>query len=69
VFKARLDFTRPRPQAVYSLTHLITQTLIEYARFLGHPAVEPVLGRLDNLDHRNQVASDLHERFLVESRR
>lgn len=66
-FKARLEFTRPRPQAVYSLTHLITETLIEYADFLGHPSVHPVLERLHDLIGRNQRASDLHEAYLVAS--
>lgn len=64
-FKPRMEFTRPRPQTVYSLTHLITLTLIEYADFLQHPSIQPVHERLNDLVNRNLRASDLHEAYLV----
>lgn len=68
VFKPRLEFTRPRPQAIYSLTCLISETLTEYARFLAHPSFEPLLQRLSDLIDRNQLASDEHENYLIAKR-
>lgn len=64
-FKARLEFTRPRPQAVYALSRLIAETLLEYSHFLEHPAVEPVIERIEDLLLRNDQASELHEAYLV----
>jgi len=64
-FKARLGFTRPRPQAVYALTGLIAEMLLDYTQFLGHPAVDPVVERVHDLLSRNALASELHEAYLV----
>lgn len=64
-FHPRLGFTRPRPQLVYSLTNLIAETLIEYGEFLQHPSMRPVLDRLHGLVARNELASQLHEAYLV----
>ena len=65
VFKPNLEFNRPRPQAIYSLTYLISDTLLGYADLLGHPSLEPVHDRLTDTAARNQLASDSHERYLV----
>ena len=65
VFKPNLEFNRPRPQAVYSLTHLISETLLGYTELLGHPSLEPVHDRITDIAGRNQLASDSHERYLV----
>ena len=65
VFKPNLEFNRPRPQAVYSLTHLISATLLGYVELLGHPSLEPVHDRIADIAGRNQRASDSHERYLV----
>jgi hypothetical protein len=65
VFSPKLEFSRPRPQVVYSLTYLISETLQKYVELLAHPAVRPVAVRLTSLIERNQLASDLHERYLV----
>ena len=65
-FKAQLEFTHPRPQVIYSLTHLISETLIGYAEDLNHPELEVVVSRLCSLYERNLKASGLHEQFLVE---
>jgi hypothetical protein len=65
VFKPNLEFNRPRPQAIYSLTHLITETLLGYIEILNHPSLEPIHDRLTGIDTRNQLASDSHERYLV----
>lgn len=65
VFKPNLEFNRPRPQAIYSLTHLITETLLGYIELLSHPSLEPVYDRLTDIDTRNHLASDSHERYLV----
>jgi hypothetical protein len=65
-FTAKLEFSRPRPQAVYSLTHLISETLIGYAAMLNHPAVDPVAQRVESIIHRNQLASKIHEQYLQE---
>lgn len=65
VFKPNLEFNRPRPQAVYSLTYLISETLLGYTELLGHPNLEPVTDRLTDIVERNQLASDLHEGYLV----
>lgn len=64
-FKPKLEFTRPRPQAVYALTGLIADTLHDYANFLAHPVVDPIVERLKYLHSRNLRASQLHEAFLV----
>jgi hypothetical protein len=65
VFRPNLEFTRPRPQAVYSLTHLISETLLRYTELLGHPSLGPLHDRIADIVGRNQLASDLHERYLV----
>jgi hypothetical protein len=65
VFRPRLEFRQPRPQAIYSLTHIITETLIAYVELLGHPSLRPMLDALTDLGERNQVASDTHEEYLV----
>lgn len=65
VFRPKLDFKRPRPQPIYSLTHLIAETLLGYVELLEHPSLHPVFDRVANLDDRNHVASDAHERYLV----
>lgn len=67
-FKPNLEFSRPRPQAIFSLTHLISDTLHGYASSLEHASLEPVLARLNGLDKRNGVASQLHEQFLIANR-
>jgi hypothetical protein len=64
-FTPRFEFSRPRPQVIYSLTHLIAETLIEYVAFLKHPAAQPVRERLSRLVERNMRANDLHENYLV----
>ena len=65
VFKPNLEFNRPRPQAIYSLTYLIAETLFEYAELLGHPSLGPVRDRVTDIAERNQLATDSHERYLV----
>lgn len=65
VFRPNLEFNRPRPQAVYSLTHLISETLLRYTELLGHPSLGPLHDRIADIVGRNQLASDLHERYLV----
>ncbi len=64
-FKANLEFNRPRPQPIYALTGLIAETLSGYAELLGHPDVTPLFARLSDLFRRNQLASNLHEEYLV----
>jgi hypothetical protein len=65
VFRPRLEFKKPRPQAIYSLTHLISETLSGYVELLDHPSLRPVSDALANLDDRNQAASHAHEEYLV----
>ena len=65
VFKPNFDFSCPRPQTIYSLTHLISQTLLGYIEFLSHSSLEPIKLRLDDIYTRNTIVSDSHERFLV----
>jgi len=65
VFKPNLEFNRPRPQAIFSLTYLISETLLGYTVLLGHPSLEPVHDRLKDIAARNQLASVSHERYLV----
>ena len=67
-FKPDLEFSRPRPQPIYSLTHLICETIAGYAASLEHETLAPVLSRLEDLNERNRIASDLHEQFLVAKR-
>lgn len=64
-FKPKLAFTRPRPQAVYALTGLIADTLLDYTHFLAHPVVDPIAERLEDLHSRNLRASQFHEAYLV----
>ncbi len=65
VFSPKLEFSRPRPQAVYGFNHLISETLLGYIELLDHPNLQPVTDRLESIVERNQLASDLHERYLV----
>lgn len=65
VFRPRLDFMRPRPQAIYTLTHIITETLMGYVERLDHPRITPILDALTDLGDRNQIATCAHERYLV----
>lgn len=65
VFRPRLEFKHPRPQAIYSLTHLISETLMGYVELLDHPSLVPVFDALADLDERNHVASQAHEEYLV----
>lgn len=65
VFRPNLEFKQPRPQAIYSLTHLIAETLMGYVELLDHPNLRPVFDGLANLDERNYAASDAHEAYLV----
>lgn len=65
VFKPNLDFKEPRPQAIYSLTYLISDTLLGYADYLDHPDIEPVRIRIIDISERNAIASKLHEEYLV----
>ena len=65
VFRPKLDFKQPRPQAIYSLTHLIAETLMEYVELLAHPDLDPVYDRVSDIDERNHAASQAHERYLV----
>ena len=67
-FKPNMKFARPRPQPIFSLTHLISETLFGYATSLEHASLEPVLARIADLDRRNGVASRLHEQFLIANR-
>lgn len=65
LFRPKIEFSRPRPQAVYALTHLISETLLEYIEMLSHPAVEPVKQRIEDVIHRNHSATTMHEQYLV----
>jgi Family of unknown function (DUF5677) len=65
VFRPRLEFKQPRPQAIYSLTHLIAETLMGYVGLLDHPSLDPVFDRLADVDERNHAASKAHEEYLV----
>ena len=65
MFRPRLEFKHPRPQAIYSLTHLISQTLMEYVELLKHPSIRPVFDALADLTERNHTASHAHESYLV----
>jgi hypothetical protein len=65
VFRPNLEFKQPRPQAIYSLTHLIAETLMGYVELLDHPNLRPVFDGLANLDERNYAAADAHEAYLV----
>jgi hypothetical protein len=65
VFRPRLEFKQPRPQAIYSLSHLIAETLMGYVELLDHPSLALVLDALEDLDERNHVASQAHEEYLV----
>lgn len=65
VFRPKLEFKQPPPQAIYSLTHLITETLIGYVELLDHPSLRPVLDGLTDLDERTYAASNAHEAYLV----
>lgn len=65
VFRPRLEFKHPRPQAIYSLTHLITETLMRYVELLDHPSHDLVFDALVDLDARNHAASQAHEEYLV----
>lgn len=65
LFSANLKFTAPRPQPLYSFTHLISETLISYAELLNHPDLTPIFMRVNDVHRRNLIASDLHEEFLV----
>ena len=65
MFRPKLEFKRPRPQPIYSLTHLIAETLEGYVDLLNHPGLSEVADRLRDLDERNYTASDAHERYLV----
>ncbi|GKS70076.1 hypothetical protein W03_20800 [Nitrosomonas sp. PY1] len=65
IFRPKLEFMQPRPQAIYSLTYLITKTLIEYAELFDHSSLRPVLDGLTDLDKRNHAASNAHEAYLV----
>jgi hypothetical protein len=64
-FEPRVEFTRARPQAVYALCSLVTETLSEYVKFLSHEALAPLALRLEDLQLRNGRASELHEKYLV----
>lgn len=65
VFRPRLEFKHPRPQAIYSLTHLIAETLMGYVELLDHPSLDPVFDVLADVDERNHAASQAHEAYLV----
>lgn len=65
VFKPNLQFKEPRPQAMYSLTFLICETLLGYTDYLKHPDIEPVSAKLEDICNRNDAASQLHEEFLI----
>lgn len=65
VFQPKLEFKNPRPQAIYSLTHLIAGTLMGYVEFLDHPNLDLVFDALTDLDERNRAASQAHELYLV----
>lgn len=65
VFRPRLEFRQPRPQAIYSLTHLIAGTLMRYVELLDHPSLAPVFDALSDVDERNHDASQAHEEYLV----
>ncbi|MBL8498531.1 hypothetical protein ABF87_03580 [Nitrosomonas sp. JL21] len=65
IFRPRLEFKNPRPQAIYSLTHLIAETLMEYVELLNHPSLDPVFDVLEDLKERNYAASQAHEGYLV----
>jgi hypothetical protein len=65
VFRPRLEFKQPRPQPIYTLTHLISETLMGYVELLGHPALQSILAFLADLIERNHMANRAHEEYLV----
>jgi len=65
LFRPRLEFKHPRPQAIFSLTHLIAETLMGYVELLDHPSLAPLCDALADVDERNHAASEAHEEFLV----
>lgn len=65
VFRPMLEFKQPRPQAIYSLTHLIVETMMGYVELLDHPSLRQVFDALADLDERNHAASNAHENYLV----
>lgn len=68
LFRPKLEFSRPRPQAVYALTHLISETLLWYVDLLDNPEVKPVEMRLQEIISKNHMATGLHEAFLSQHR-
>lgn len=65
VFRPMLEFKQPRPQAIYSLTHLIVETMMGYVELLKHPNLRQVFDALADLDERNHTASNAHENYLA----
>ncbi|HET6432357.1 DUF5677 domain-containing protein [Dyella sp.] len=68
-YRANMGWRRPRPQLLEALVTLTCEALFDYLRFVSLPDEHELFERLDDLGHRTQNLSDLHEKFLVNRRR
>lgn len=68
-YRPDMGWSRPRPQLLEALVTLTCEALLDYLRFVSLPDEYGMFERLDNLGHRTQKLSELHEKFLVDRRR